>query len=234
MAWAPLKLGKLMPQRRPAPKVQAEPKPPQSFEKLTPDKATKILGSCGSVVEKSKTLIQYVDKNRLRARQLGIETIAVELSGMIESGALKSVLGSLETSVKENKVCHISQASLDKLQHAEAIVSDATRQMDKQLSQANEGVGYIWVPFAVIGAAAVGVAVLASKPKKPIVIQVPGMKNGRKKPSEIGKVDGHKKPADEKEPEEEEKPTADETPTEEEKKTDKKKVAEGKKKADKE
>ncbi len=228
MAWAPLKLGKLIPQRRPAPKALAEPKPPQAFEKLTPDKASQILGTCGSVVEKSKTLIQYVDKNRSRARQLGIETIAVELSGMIANGSLKSVLGSLETSVKENKVCHVSSASLGKLQHAEAIVSDATRQMDKQLSQANEGVGYIWVPFAVIGAAAVGVAVLASKPKKPIVIQVPGMKNGRKKASENGKLDGHKKPVDEKKPEEDKKAAEDEELTEEEKKSD------GKKKADKE
>lgn len=175
MAWAPLKFN--IPLRRDSvlEAVASEPalgKP--THDSLDHGKTKKLLGVCTSVLDGASELVSFVDKNRAEARKLGIETIAIELSGIVEGGRLQDIRDSLDEAVKTSGPAEISTDGLAKLRRAESLLADAVGEMDKglglgagRLEQSSSGVGYFWIPFAIVGVAAIGVLIFAYKPTPP-------------------------------------------------------------------
>lgn len=104
--------------------VEAPEAPPldvidRGNSKLLLETARYVLGS-------AKTLVEFVTDNRLMARQLGIDTIVVELSGLEVSGKLQQVKDALEESVSLGAETKLTLEGLQYLKRAEKLVSDAS------------------------------------------------------------------------------------------------------------
>ncbi len=178
MVWAPLKLNSPL---RHEPSLIGVTRSTRSFEKVTPDKAEALLGTYRSVKSKSSELIRFVNLDPKRAKRLGIDGKAIELSGIIDGASLCNMQDMLREAVKDGKVSHVSSESISGLKRAETLSSDMALQLDGVLSQSKESdIGFAWLPFAVIGAAVVGVVVLTRKPKTIIILKVPSLKSGRR------------------------------------------------------
>lgn len=91
------------------------------------DHSRQLLGMARHVIENAKALIEFVTENRWMARQLGIETLIVELSGIDASGKLERVRDALEETVATGSETRITLEGLSYLKRAEKIVAEASR-----------------------------------------------------------------------------------------------------------
>lgn len=78
-----------------------------------------------SVVDRAKELVEFVDSNRAEAKQAGIESIAIELSGMLEGGRLGQVLDALQLAAARNRGECITEEGLARLRRAEKLLAEA-------------------------------------------------------------------------------------------------------------
>ena len=173
MAWAPMKYTVPLGQSA---SPEAAPQPAGFSRPGTGDieKTKHLLGVCGKVLDGTNELIEFVDKNRKMARQIGIETIAIELSGLVDGARLGDVRNVLAQGVKSAQAIALSPDIVTRLGRAEMLLSEASSEIAKegvkpepsvqktgsQMGQ-DSGVGYFWVPFVALGVAAIGIAIYA-------------------------------------------------------------------------
>jgi hypothetical protein len=91
----------------------------------------KLLGVARHAMNAGYALIEFVDTNRDVARQTGVETIAIELSGMIDSGKIESVADALHDSVLSGSGARLSEDGLANLRRAERLLSDAAANLKR-------------------------------------------------------------------------------------------------------
>lgn len=91
----------------------------------------KLLGVARHAMNAGYALIEFVDTNRDVARQTGVETIAIELSGMIDSGKIESVADALHDSVLSGSGAKLSEDGLANLRRAERLLSDAAANLKR-------------------------------------------------------------------------------------------------------
>lgn len=99
------------------------------FDAVDAMNAHKLLGTARNVISGGRTLIEFVDLNRDLAREYGIETMAVELSGLIDSGKLDGVKDTLEESLLKKRQARVSMEGLMYLRRAERLLSEASRSL---------------------------------------------------------------------------------------------------------
>jgi hypothetical protein len=86
----------------------------------------KLLGLSKYVMQGGRALVEFVDYNRSVARQAGIETIAVELSGIIDSGRIQTVYDALHEAAFSGKESQLSREGLTYLRRSERLLAEAT------------------------------------------------------------------------------------------------------------
>lgn len=86
----------------------------------------KLVSLSRYVIQGSRALIDFVDYNRPMARQAGVETIAVELSGIIDSGRIQTVYDSLQESALKGRESKLSREGLTYLRRSERLLAEAT------------------------------------------------------------------------------------------------------------
>lgn len=179
--------------------IAVETTPPAAADTLNGGASRDLLGVCRSVIEGSTELIKFVDQNRESARNVGVETIAIELAGIIEGGSLSRVRDTLEEALVKNWPAQVTHEGLGKLRRAESLLADATRELDKELgvkrSLGDVGDGVSWVPFVILGAAAaVAGAYFLTKQDSHSPVAVPNYKvSGKKKKSSVSGSDSKQK-----------------------------------------
>jgi hypothetical protein len=102
-----------------------------SLQSFDADAARALLVVCQSVIDNSKDLLGFVDGNRTIAKQAGIETIAIELSAIIEAGGLDRIRGSLENSIIKDRPTQITLEGLSRLRRAESLLAEANNNITK-------------------------------------------------------------------------------------------------------
>jgi|SRR3990170_5674593 len=113
--------------RRPAPSP-AVPKVPRLYsdmQALDTEGARLLLDVTKDIIQKADSYIAYVDHNRMEARSAGVETIAIELSSILEGGRLVAVQDALEDAAKTGNRLMISLDGFAKLRRAEMLISEA-------------------------------------------------------------------------------------------------------------
>jgi hypothetical protein len=70
-------------------------------------------------------LVEFVDSDRDLASAAGVETIAIELSAMLEAGAMDRVLDALEHAAAKGRPVDLTLQGLGKLRRAEGLLSEA-------------------------------------------------------------------------------------------------------------
>jgi hypothetical protein len=86
----------------------------------------KLLSLSKYVMQGGRALVEFVDYNRTAARQAGVETIAVELSGIIDSGKIQSVYDSLHEAAFSGRDSKLSREGLTYLRRSERLLAEAT------------------------------------------------------------------------------------------------------------
>ncbi len=172
--------------------IAVETKSPPIFSTFDRNSSGNLLSTVRSVIDGGKELIAFVDTHRMMARRMGIETIGIELAGMLESGGLDAIRDALEESIIMNRPSEISHEGLARLRRAEELLADVGREMDKELGTSRAELGaaggsgdvVLWIPFVVLGAVAIGALVLsgaftpAAPPVQPIKA---GLKQARRR-----------------------------------------------------
>ena len=91
-----------------------------------------------SVYDRSIELVDFVDADRNLARQAGVETIAIEVSSMLEGGRFGAVLDTLRDSASKNQPVDITQMGIDKVRRMEKLLAEASSSIANFL-----GSGYV-------------------------------------------------------------------------------------------
>lgn len=104
-------------------------RPPQSFETFDERKAKDLLGIARTSMDNAQAILEFTDADRQTARQAGIETIAVEISALLQGERLERVLDALETSATRDKPVQLSGDGLGVLRRLERLAAEAGRNL---------------------------------------------------------------------------------------------------------
>jgi hypothetical protein len=137
-----------------------------------------------SVMDHSRELLEYVDGNRDEIKPAGIETIAIELSGLIEGGGLQRVRDTLEEAILKRRSADITIEGLGRVRRAEGLLAEASSRISKFIGiapgnkkklgdtpnekrEASSSLDILmWAPFIVIGVVALAAVYLGSRPSE--------------------------------------------------------------------
>lgn len=154
-----------------------------SLQKFDVEATKGLLVVCQAVIDQAKELLAFVDGNRGLAKQAGIETIAIELSGILEGGGLDRILASLEHSALKDRAAEITLDGLSRLRRAETLLAEANnnisrftgrwkgRVIDRDELSGDERAETssdmsLWIPFIALTAVAIIVVALVASSKK--------------------------------------------------------------------
>jgi hypothetical protein len=101
----------------------------------------KLLSLSKYVMQGGRALVEFVDYNRTAARTAGVETIAVELSGIIDSGHIQSVYDSLHEAAFSGRESKLSREGLTYLRRSERLLAEATSNLVRFSGAAPGGLG---------------------------------------------------------------------------------------------
>jgi len=153
-----------------------------SLQKFDVDATKGLLVVCQAVIDQAKELLAFVDGNRTVAKQAGIETIAIELSGILEGGGLDRILASLENSALKDRTAEVTLEGLARLRRAETLLAEANNNIARftgkwkgrvldndELSgddRESSSDMSLWIPFVALTAVAIIVVALVAGSKK--------------------------------------------------------------------
>lgn len=156
-----------------------------SLQAFDVDASKDLLGVCQAVIENARELLAFVDGNRAVAKQAGIETIAIELSGILEGGGLDRIQASLEHSALKDRSAQITLEGLARLRRAESLLAEANSNISKYSGRwkgkvlehdalsgddVERAPGSsdlsLWIPFVALTAVAIIVVALVMESKK--------------------------------------------------------------------
>ena len=112
------------PERRAVSKV---PRYWSVVQSLDAQGAQGLLGVARSIVSRSHALVDYVDRERKEARKAGVETIAIELSAILEGGRMGDVEDALEEALSAGRTPEVTLEGFAKLRRAEHFLGEADR-----------------------------------------------------------------------------------------------------------
>jgi len=108
------------------------PVPPKpTTEAITPEAAAETLKVVDSIRHGTRDLLGFVDNNRHLSKRAGIESVAIELSGIMEGGQLDRLHDALDEGVVRQRVTHVTLQGLDRLRRAEGLLAEANSSMSK-------------------------------------------------------------------------------------------------------
>lgn len=209
MAWAPLKYSAPF-RQEPVPEMAGVAQGFALQQGGNVEKTNSLLGVCSKVIEGTTDLVDFVDKNRKMARTMGIETIAIQLAGIVDGGRLGDIRNVLAQSVRLGQPVAVSPDVMHRLDRAQSLLKDASAEIGKEIGTKSlgavgdgdsnlgqdGGVGYFWVPFVALGVAAIGIAVYAHKKRAPAPSRTPLPKTSSKIGSRVFLGSRHRKTPD--------------------------------------
>lgn len=146
--------------------------PTPALEGIPDQSLLDLLHVARNVTKGAQEVVSFVDQNRDRARDLGIETIAIELTILLETGRLERVLEELERAAAEGRPAQLSDDGMRRLRKAEKLISEANalrkptaRTLTPRVmgqSASNQTSTSIWIPLAILGAVVVIVGIVTS------------------------------------------------------------------------
>lgn len=100
---------------------------PSQFAFLDKNVASQMRQNLASMLSKARALVKFVDERRDEARDVGIETIGIEVASLLDSGRLDRVASELDRSASEGRRSEISSAGMDTVSRLELLLSDSDR-----------------------------------------------------------------------------------------------------------
>jgi hypothetical protein len=108
--------------------------------------AQRMLGVTRDLIARATALVDHVDRNRHEARLSGVETIAIELSAILEGGKLESVQDALEEAVRNDVRPAITIEGFSKLRRAEFLVGEVDQSIERYVKTPIHEMGRGYMP----------------------------------------------------------------------------------------
>lgn len=102
---------------------------PSSLIPLEASVCQNLMWTLRSVIQRGNALFDWLDSERDKARDLGIESIIVELLALVEGVRLRRIHDALEDAVESKSGCEITEEGLAALHRAERLIADAERRI---------------------------------------------------------------------------------------------------------
>ena len=119
--------------RFPQPDRPARPKPSLRpapiFETVDPPHARQLLDLSSTLVMKAQELVEYAESHREAARQAGVESIAIQVSVVLEGNRLEHVIDALEEAVETKKPVQVTVEGLHRLRRFERLLSEGAQNL---------------------------------------------------------------------------------------------------------
>lgn len=93
--------------------------------------SSELLKISRDVLRRGRSLVDFLDSHRDVARQAGVETLAVEISGVLEGGRLQAVVDTLEESSRREATAQVSMEGFDAMRRVETLLAEAVRNIDR-------------------------------------------------------------------------------------------------------
>jgi hypothetical protein len=101
-----------------------------------------LLSASRDVLSRAKLLVEFMDTHRDVTRLAGVETLAIEMSSILEGGRLHAMVDTLhESALIESDTAHVTLDGLDVMRRAEMLLAEAIRNMDRYAPTAAAGTG---------------------------------------------------------------------------------------------
>ncbi len=117
----------------PSPRSPQVPRFWSDVQTLGPEESRALLDTTEEIIRKSQVLVDYVDHHRADARRAGVETIAIQLSGILDDGRLDSVRNAILEGLRTGERINISVDGFSKLRRAEHLVAEADRSIAESI-----------------------------------------------------------------------------------------------------
>lgn len=96
------------------------------MQRFDPNLTSDLYHMASDIHERATALISFTDSDRTLARAAGAETIAIELSAILEGGGLRQLISSLRYSASRGLSVEITFDGLERLRRAEKLLLDAS------------------------------------------------------------------------------------------------------------
>lgn len=107
------------------------PSTPPVIVSLGNTEGSELLKISRDVLRRGRSLVDFLDSHRDVARQAGVETLAVEISGVLEGGRLQAVVDTLEESSRREATAQVSMEGFDAMRRVETLLAEAVRNIDR-------------------------------------------------------------------------------------------------------
>ena len=106
-------------------------RPPPIFQTFEKGQATELHSLTIHVLERGNQLIEFIDANRMLAREAGIETIGVEIAAILEGEKILQIQDAIENALRKDRPVKITEEGTHKLRRAEALLAEAASNITK-------------------------------------------------------------------------------------------------------
>lgn len=100
-------------------------------QSLGPDGVDRLLEITRDVLGRAKALVEHVDRDPQESRLSGIETVGIELSGILEGGKLSSLEDALVDAKETGERPHITVDGFTKLRRAEHLLGEVDLEISR-------------------------------------------------------------------------------------------------------
>lgn len=143
----------------------------------------RLLSMAHVVYERAVEIIEWLDGDRERFEEAGVEGMAIELSSILEGNRLEGVLDELRNAARAKRPAEVSDDGLRTLRRAEKLVAEIRKALGiGMVSERRLGLGFVgdrralgapreggslgespWLIAAVLGIAAIALILLARR-----------------------------------------------------------------------
>jgi hypothetical protein len=101
-------------------------RPEVQLERFDQERCVELLAVMQRVLDGSNELLEFVDSHRDAARRAGVDTIAIEISVLLESDRLERLLDALEDAALRRREVHVTLDGLSRLRRLERLLAEAS------------------------------------------------------------------------------------------------------------
>jgi hypothetical protein len=112
-------------------KWMANPNPPQEVETFDQPRVKELGGIVQHILLASQAMVDLLQYDRELAREVGVESFCVEISGILEGDKFDRVVATVEEAVQKNTAVTISREGLARVRRLESLLAEAQRNISR-------------------------------------------------------------------------------------------------------
>jgi len=111
--------------------LPANPRPVQEVETFEPAKVKQLSIIVQHIILGSQAMVDFLQYDRELAREAGVESLCVEISGILEGDKFDRVVDTVEEAVQKNTAVTLSREGLARVRRIESLLAEAQNNISR-------------------------------------------------------------------------------------------------------